>query len=107
MKAMKMLLVLPGILAVQSLFAQTNSKLTLSDTYPAAGEKITINYNPAGTALEGKKDISAYVYFLDNKDYPVADLHLVPKDKNLTGDVTIPANTKVFFIKINSGPFIE
>lgn len=107
MKAMKMLLVLPGILAVQSLFAQTNSKLTLSDAYPAAGEKITVNYNPAGTALEGKKDISAYVYFLDNRDFPVADLHLVPKDKNLTGDVTIPANTKVFFIKINSGPFIE
>jgi len=107
MKTMKMLFVLPGILAVQSLFAQTGSRLTLSDAYPAAGDKITVNYNPAGTAIEGKKEINAYVYFLDNKDFPVADLNLIPKDKNLTGDVTIPAGAKAFFIRISSGPDIE
>jgi thiol-disulfide isomerase/thioredoxin len=107
MKAMKMLLVLPGILAAQSLFAQTDSRLTLSDAYPAAGEKITVNYNPAGTVIDGKKEINAYVYFLDNKEYPVADLNLTPKDKNLVGDVTIPANAKAFYIKISSGANVE
>jgi len=107
MKAMKMLLVLPGILAAQSLFAQTDSRLTLSDAHPAAGEKITINYNPAGTVIDRKKEINAYVYFLDNKDYPVADLDLRLKDKNLVGEVTVPANAKAFYIKISSGADVE
>ncbi len=101
MKNLKILLALPGILAIQSVFSQTSTHLTLSNQYPAAGEKVTLIYDPTGTVVDGKKDIAAAVYYLDNKDYPVADIALKPDGKSLKGDITIPAGAKAFYIKIS------
>src|ERR1700712_3282810 len=98
MKNMKILFALPGILAMQCAFAQTESHLKLSDAYPAAGEKVTLTYDPTGTTLDGKKDLTAAVYYLDNKDYPVADIDLKTNEKLLTGEITVPATAKAFFI---------
>jgi thiol-disulfide isomerase/thioredoxin len=107
MKNMKILFALPGILAMQCAFAQTQTHLKLSDAYPSAGEKITLTYDPAGTALDGKKDLTAAVYYLDNKDYPVADIDLKANEKLLTGEVTVPATAKAFFVKINGGEQVD
>ncbi|SHM14652.1 Peroxiredoxin [Mucilaginibacter sp. OK098] len=107
MKNMKILFALPGILAMQCAFAQTDTHLKLSDAYPAAGEKITLTYDPAGTVVDGKKDLTAAVYYLDNKDYPVADIDLKPQGKSLAGEITIPATAKAFFIKISSGEDVD
>ncbi len=101
MKKTAFILAFSGILGMQNLFAQTSAHLKLSDVYPKAGEKITVTYDPAGTPLDGKTDLNAAVYFLDNKDYPVADLDLKPVGKLLKGDFTVPASAKAFFVKIS------
>ncbi|HWK03576.1 MAG TPA: redoxin domain-containing protein [Puia sp.] len=106
MKRMKLLL-LPGILAIQSLFAQTNKHLTLSEQFPAPGEKITFTYDPSGTVVDGKKDITAAVYYLDEKNYPVDDIALEPNGPLLRGEIKIPENTKAFFIRISSGNEVD
>jgi len=107
MKNLKLLLALPALVAIQSVFAQTGTHLKLSDQYPAVGEKITLTYDPAGTAVDGKKDITASAIFLDNKDYPAADIDLKPDGKLLTGEITIPANAKAFFVKIEAGDQVD
>ena len=107
MKLLKTLIVLPALLLVNAAFAQSGSHLIISDQYPSAGKKITMTYNPAGTVLDGKTDIVASVYFLDNKKYPVSDVDLKFNSKQLTGDFTIPVNTKAFFISISSGNEID
>jgi thiol-disulfide isomerase/thioredoxin len=100
MKTFKNLLLLSALLSSQTLFAQENSHLKLSDEHPAAGEKITLTYNLAGSPVDGKKDIEAAVYFI-NQDHPVADVDLSAAGKSLTGSFTVPANAKAFFIRIN------
>ena len=102
----KLLLILPAVLIIQSAFSQTNH-VVLSDQYPAAGETVSINYDPAGTPLDGKKDISASAYYLDNKDYPVSEIILTPGDKSLKGNLTIPVTAKAFYIKLSSGDVID
>lgn len=107
MKKLKLLLLLSGIMSLQQVSAQNGAHLKLSDVYPSAGEKITVTYDPAGTLLDGKNDLSAAVYFLDNKDYPVADINLKPNGKLLKGDFTIPASAKAFFVKISKDEVID
>ena len=107
MKELKLMLAFSGILAMQNLFAQSSAHLNLSDAYPKAGEKITVTYDPVGTPLDGKTDLSAAVYFLDNKDYPVADLSLKPAGKSLKGDFTVPATAKAFFVKVSKDGTID
>lgn len=102
----KLLLILPGLVAMQTAFSQT-SHVTLSDQYPSAGETIKLTYDPAGTPLNGKKDISAAVYYLDNKDYPVNEIALTPHDKELKGIITVPATAKAFYIKLSSGDLVD
>ncbi|MDB5117287.1 MAG: resA 6 [Mucilaginibacter sp.] len=99
MKKLKVLLALPGLLCIQNAFAQT-AHLQLSDNYPKAGEKISLTYDPAGTVVDGKKDITGVVYYLDNKSYPAADI-ILKKDGNLLkGEMAIPKGAKAFFVKI-------
>jgi thiol-disulfide isomerase/thioredoxin len=105
MKYHKLLLLAPAMLAMQYTYAQ--SKLTLSDNYPSAAEKLKLTYSPAGTVLDGKKDISASVYFIDGKDNPVADVDLKANGELLTGHFTVPAGAKAFFIKLGSGEDID
>ena len=107
MKKIGLLFALPGILTLQNVFAQANAHLNLSDIYPKPGEKITVTYDPSGTPVEGKSDLNAVVYFLDNKDYPVTDLSLKPNGKLLKGDFTIPATAKAFFVKISKDEIID
>lgn len=102
----KLLLILPGLLAMQTAFSQT-SHVTLSDQYPAAGETVNLTYDPAGTPLDGKKDISGSVYYLDNKDYPVSQINLITVDKALKGSFTIPVTAKAFYIKLSSGDIVD
>ncbi|MDN3582484.1 redoxin domain-containing protein [Mucilaginibacter flavus] len=106
MKKQQLLLVLPALFALQTSFAQTNA-LTLSDAFPKQSEKLKITYNSKGTALEGKKDISAEVYFIDGKDNPVADVDFKANGGLLTGDFTVPANAKAFFIKVAGGEDVD
>jgi peroxiredoxin len=106
MKYRKLLLVLPAMLALQNTYAQS-SHLTLSDKFPAAAKKIKLTYNPAGTPVEGKTDITAEVYFIDGKDNPVADVDLKANGGSLTGEFTIPTPAKAFFVKIYSGEIID
>ena len=107
MKSMKTLLLLPALLAVQTLFAQSDSHLKLSDQYPAEGEKVSFTYDPAGTPLDGKTDIKSVVYFMDNKDYPAFDVELKADGKLLKGDVMVPVNSKAFIIQMLSGKITE
>ena len=99
MKILKILLVLPALMAVQTAFAQ-EQHLKSSDEFPTAGEKITLTYDPAGTVTDGKKDITATVFYLDNKNYPADDIDLKPDGKLLKGDITINPSAKAFIIKI-------
>jgi len=101
MKKICLLLALSGVMSLQQGFAQSSAHLNLSDIYPAAGEKIEVTYDPSIWPVGSKNDLNAVVYFLDNKDYPVADLELKPNGKLLKGGFTVPATAKAFFIKIS------
>ena len=107
MKSLKLVAVLPALLAVQTVFSQTAAHLTLSDEHPAAGEKVSLTYDSAGTIVGGKTDITASVYFLDNKKFPVADVDLKANGKILSGDFAVPADTKAFFVRISSGEDVD
>jgi thiol-disulfide isomerase/thioredoxin len=89
-----------GSLALQNAAGQSISHLSLSDAKPKPNEKITLTYDPSGTPLAGESGLSGVVYFLDNKDYPVADLNLKPSGKQLKGEFIVPANAKAFFVKL-------
>ncbi|UOE47378.1 TlpA family protein disulfide reductase [Mucilaginibacter sp. SMC90] len=106
MKPHKSILLLPALLAVQCVFAQSNH-LSLSSNYPTASEKVQFTYTSKDSPLAGKKDISAQVYFLDGKDYPVTEVALKPSGNALTGEFEIPATAKAFFIKVYSGADID
>jgi len=101
MKTIKTLFMLPAMLALNSALAQTNSHLNLSDQYPSAGEKVTLSYDPTGTAADGAKVITATVYYLDNKDYPAGDIDLETDGKLLKGEISIPDSAKAFLVRID------
>ena len=101
-----MLLLPAALLVMHNAFAQ-KSRLVLSDNYPSASEKINFTYSPAGTLLEGKKEVSAQVFFIDGKDFPAVDVDLKTKERMLEGGFTIPADAKAFFIKIFSDADID
>lgn len=107
MKKTMFILAFSGILDMQNVFAQTSAHLKLSDVYPKAGEKITVTYDPAGTPLDGKTDLNAAVYFVDNKDNPVSDFSMKTSGNLLKGDFTVPASAKAFFVKISKDELID
>lgn len=99
MKILKSLLVLPALTALQTVFAQ-EQHLKLSDEFPSAGEKITLTYDPAGTVVDGKKDITGTVFYLDDKKFPADDITLKADGKLLRADITINPLAKAFIIKM-------
>ncbi len=107
MKNLKLVAVLPALLVVQTVLSQTATHLVLSDDHPTAGEKISLTYDPTGTIVGGKTDITASVYFLDNKQFPVADVDLKANGKTLTGGFVVPADSKAFFVRISSGQDVD
>jgi thiol-disulfide isomerase/thioredoxin len=100
MKKLNLLFALPGLMAVQTAIGQANTHLVLSDAYPKPGEKITLTYDVAGTPLAGKTNLTAMVYYLDNKDYPADDIVFKPVGKKLQGTITVPASAKAFMVRI-------
>ena len=106
MKTLPLLSMLTGLLAFQHAASQ-QSHVTLSDQYPAAGETISITYDPTGTPLDGKKDINASAYYLDNKDFPVSEIILTPDGRSLKGSLTVPVNAKAFYIKLSSNDVVD
>ncbi|WP_413666758.1 redoxin domain-containing protein [Mucilaginibacter sp. Mucisp86] len=106
MKPHKSIMLVPALLVMQSAFAQKNH-LTLSDNYPSPTEKVKITYDPAGTPVAGKKDIGAEIYYINGKDNPATDIDLKADGSSLSGDFTIPATAKAFFIKIFSDGDID
>lgn len=106
MKPHKSILLVPALLTMHSVFAQ-KAHLTLSDNYPSPTEKVKITYDPAGTPVAGKKDIGAEVYYIDGKDNPANDIDLKADGSLLSGDFTIPATAKAFFIKVFSNGDID
>lgn len=106
MKALNLILTLPCALLMHSAFAQTNH-LKLSDEKPSAGQKVSVVYDPEGTPLAGKDKPAAVVYFLDNKQFPAADIDLKADGKVLKGEFIIPAAAKAFFVKLSSGEDVD
>jgi thiol-disulfide isomerase/thioredoxin len=107
MKTINLLLLLPGLVAMQMAGAQQTNHVTLSDQYPAAGETINLIYDPAGTVLADKDSVTGKVYFLDNKDYPVSDIALTHDGKLFKSSFSIPDSAKAFFIKLNNGQDVD
>jgi len=102
MKILNLSLSVVLLLAFQHVSAQTDSHVILSDSYPKAGETVTVTFDPAGTVVDGKSNITAIVYYLDNKDYPAADIDLKPESGLLKGNISIPDQAKAFYIKISA-----
>jgi len=107
MKKQVALLVMPGVMALQVAFAQSDAHLKLSNEHPAAGSKVSFTYDATGTPVDGKKITTAEVHYLDGKDYPVDDIALTPDGKLVKGTITIPATAKAFFIKLASDEIID
>jgi thiol-disulfide isomerase/thioredoxin len=105
MKNLKTLFIPALLLVAQNIFAQ-GAHLTLSTEYPAAGEKITFTYDPAGTPLEGKKP-EVTVYFIEKANYPNAAVTLVQDGKLWKGEFTPAAETKAFFVKVANEKTID
>ena len=106
MKNLKLLLALPALVAVQSAFAQTGTHLKLSDQYPAVGEKITLTYDPAGTPVDGKKNVEATVYFLGKKN-SADDINLKQVGTLLKGEISVPDSARAFFVKISADDQVD
>jgi len=106
MKALNLILTLPCALLMHRAFAQTNH-LKLSDEKPSAGQKVSVVYDPEGTPLAGKDKPAAVVYFLDNKQFPAADIDLKADGKVLKGEFIVPAAAKAFFVKLSSGEDVD
>ncbi|HWY37531.1 MAG TPA: TlpA disulfide reductase family protein, partial [Bacteroidia bacterium] len=106
MKNLNRLLLLPAMLVCQTLFAQ-NSHLTLSEQFPSQGAPVSITYDPTGTKLENKENITATVYYMDGKKNPAAEIALKPEGKSLKGYLTVPVATKAFFFKINKDTVVD
>jgi len=102
MKNLKLLLLLPVVIAAQLLFAQTSAHLKLAFGQPTAGEKVSFTYDPVGTIVDGQKNINATVFYLDNKNDPAMDIDLKPEGNLLKGELNIPVTAKAFFIKIEA-----
>ncbi|MBK0379074.1 redoxin domain-containing protein [Mucilaginibacter segetis] len=107
MKKLKLLLSIPCVLFLQTTFAQAQDHVMLSSEHPAAGQKINITYDASGTELADKGAPEAVVYFLDNKQYPAADVDLTADGKKWKGSFTIPDAAKAFFVKISSDGTID
>lgn len=98
---------IPAMLALNCAFAQTDSHLKLSNDFPGQGEKVSITYAPAGTAIDGKRDINAIVYFLFNKTYVPTPVDLKSSGNNFSGEFTVLKNAQLFFVKLSSGTEID
>jgi|GEM_PF-2543270 len=107
MKKLKLLFAIFAMLYIQHINAQPQARLNLSDSYPEAGEKITLTYNPTGAFGHNKKAIKASVYFMDYKKFQVSNISLKPDGNSLKGEFIVDKTAKAFFVKISSGEEVD
>ena len=107
MRKIALLLLLPCLTVIGCTSLWSNDHLKLSTQYPAAGEKITFIYDPAGTPLAGKADLEGIVYFMNNKDNPTKDIDLKKDGKLFIGSFTVPATAKFFFVKLSNDDSVD
>lgn len=89
-----------------SLFAQVKN-FALSNEKPVAGEQIGVIYNPKGTVLEGKKNITATVYQFCNYQWRKNDIVLEKKDSTWTGSYLLPTDASFVAFKFKSGKLAD
>jgi thiol-disulfide isomerase/thioredoxin len=106
-KYFKSIIFVKLLFALNFAFAQISAQLSISNPTPAAGEKVTITYNPTGTVLEGKGKPEAVFINLGTSGYPIGDVDLRTSGKMYKGTFTVPAYTKAFFIKFSVGDLID
>jgi len=108
MKILKLLILLPGILAVNIAIAQSDSHLNLSTPYPQKGAKLTFTYDAASTPLSGLPGKpEATVYIIESSANPQVKVDLQPEEGHYKGEFTVSAGAKAFFIKVSSGNIID
>jgi thiol-disulfide isomerase/thioredoxin len=91
---------------LQSAMAQNVSSLKLSEKFPESGKAITFIYEPTG-AFQNSKEQNGAVCFLDNNNFPVADIPLKRDGVVLRGTFTIPQTAKAFYLIFDDGKTID
>lgn len=107
MKNLKFAALLCFVFGMQNAFSQAASHLILSDQYPAAGEKLTLNYTSTGTPLDGRTDIQCIVYTVSNRSLSAAEVKLAPSGTNWAGEFDVPDNAQCFFVRLSSGQDVD
>lgn len=71
---------------------------------PKQGEKVTITYDPTGTALATEPGIDAVAYTIDDKLLPKAiEVPLTKSGNKFTGTIQIPASVTAIAFSFSSG----
>lgn len=91
---------------VTSAFAQ-DKNFKLSTEKPVAGEEIGVTYNPKGTVLAGKKNVTATVYQFCDYKWIKNELALEKKDSIWTANYTLPKNASIVAFKFKSGSTVD
>ena len=82
---------------------QAQQHLTITPQQPRPGSEVQIAYNPAGTVLQGEKEITAYAYLLEGKLPVVVEVPLKEMNGNYTGKFTTNDTTRALFVSFQSG----
>ncbi len=92
----------------QMVIAQAPSAVTVSNTFPEAGQSVTIVYNPRGTVVEGKVHISVMIYYWKNIDDIHSDeIKPIADGNTLRAEIKIPDSVKVFALKFFNGENVD
>lgn len=84
------------------LFAQ-DSRFSIDQQYPKQGDRITLTFNPSGTALEGAESVEALVYWMDKKDITVDEVIMKKSGNSFSGDYTINKTATAAIVKFIAG----
>jgi thiol-disulfide isomerase/thioredoxin len=96
------------VLAFNSLLVVAQDKnFNLIPKAAVAGKSVTVNYNPKGTALEGKKNITATIYQFCNYQWKLNNIVLEKKDSLWTSSYSLPENASFVAFKFKSGSAID
>jgi thiol-disulfide isomerase/thioredoxin len=94
------------VITTMSVFAQ-DKNFKLSTEKPVAGEQIGVTYNPKGTALAGKKNITATVYQFCDYQWQKNDIALEKKDSVWYTNYSLPQNASFVAFKFKSGKLTD
>lgn len=89
------------VLAINSLRAQTNFRITPEIASP--GETVKVTYNPDKTVLKDKKTVTADVYQFRNYKWRIDEIKMVKKDSLWVADYLLPADAALVAFKFKSG----